>query len=163
VKIKSSRGFTLIELLIVLAIVGIGLSIAVPHYNAYRDNTNLREAARDISSDISLYRQRAVSENIGYRINFNASANTYTIQKQTALASTIYNDLTTKNVGAGNANIVISGTPGFSGGVTYVTFNPRGTSGAGSLMLKHTKRLSTATITTNLMGRVNVTYNLIYK
>ena len=162
-KIKSSRGFTVIEMVIVIAIIAIAVSVAAPNFNSFRQNTNLKEAARDISSDISLYRQRAVSENIGYRINFNASANTYTIQKQTALASTIYNDLTTKNVGAGNANIVISGTPGFSGGVTYVTFNPRGTSGAGSLMLKHTKRLSTATITTNLMGRVNVTYNLIYK
>jgi len=65
-----------------------------------------------------------------------------------------------KTVGAGNANIVISGTPSFSGGVPNVTLNPRGTSGAGSLMLQHTKRLSTATITTNLMGRVKVEYVL---
>jgi type II secretion system protein H len=163
VKIKSSRGFTLIEMIIVLAIVGIALSIAVPNFNAYRHNTNLKEAARDISSDISLYKQRAVSENRGYKINFSALANTYTIQQETVtngVRTGNYVALITKTVSAGNANIVIFGTPSFTGGVPNVTFNPRGTSGAGSLTLQHTQRLSTATITTNLMGRVNVQYIL---
>ena len=162
-KIKSSRGFTIIEMMIILAIIGVILTVAAPNFNAYRQNTNLKEAARDISSDISLYKQRAVAENRRYRINFSAAANTYTIQQETVVNNTgtgNYVDLITKTVGAGNANIVISGTPSFSGGVTYVTFNPRGTSGAGSLMLQHTIRLSTATITTNLMGRARVDYVL---
>ena len=167
-KIKSSKGFTLIEMIIVIAIIAIALSIAVPNFNSFSQNTNLKEAARDISSDISFYKQRAIAENVGFQINFNASLNTYTIKKENPAGSNNYVNLSTlepavadtKGVGAGNANIVISGTPSFSGGVPNVTFNPRGTSGAGSLTLQHTKRLSTATITTNLMGRVNVTYNL---
>jgi prepilin-type N-terminal cleavage/methylation domain-containing protein len=166
VKIKSSRGFTVIEMVIVIAIIAIAVSVAAPNFNSFRQNTNLKEAARDISSDISLYRQRAVAENRGYQINFSAAANTYTIQQETVVNNTRtgnYVALITKTVGAGNANIIISNTPAppsFSGGVPNVTFNPRGTSGAGSLTLQHTKRLSTATITTNLMGRVNVQYVL---
>ena len=160
-KIKSSRGFTLIEVIIVLAIVAIAASVAAPYLYSFRQNTNLKEAARDISSDISSFKQRAVSENRSYRINFNAAANNYTIWNESVLNSNSFDNLiTTETVGAGNANIVISGTPNFTGGVTYVTFYPRGTSGAGSLTLQHTKRLSTATITTNLMGRVNVQYVL---
>ena len=165
-KIKSSRGFSLIEVIIVLAIVAIAASVAAPNFNSFRQNTNLKEAARDISSDIYLCRQRAVSENRGYRINFSIAANTYTIQQETVVNNTRtgnYVALTTKTVGAGNANIIIYNTPAppsFTGGVSYVTFNPRGTSGAGSLTLQHTKRLSTATITINAMGRANVSYVL---
>jgi prepilin-type N-terminal cleavage/methylation domain-containing protein len=163
VKIKSLRGFSLIELIIVIAIVAIAASVAAPNFMAYRYNTNLKEAARDISSDISLYKQRAIAENKGYQINFNATANNYTIQQETVtngVRTGNYVALITKTVGAGNANIVIFGTPSFTGGVPTVTFAPRGTSGAGSITLQHTKRLSTATITTNLMGRVNVQYTL---
>lgn len=152
-------------MMIVIAIIGVILTVAAPNFNAYRQNTNLKEAARDISSDISLYRQRAVTENRGYKITFSAAANTYTIQQETVtngVRTGNYVALITQTVGAGNANIVISGTPSpsFSGGVPTVTFSPRGTSGAGSLTLQHTKRLSTATITTNLMGRVRVDYVL---
>jgi prepilin-type N-terminal cleavage/methylation domain-containing protein len=168
VKIKSAKGFSLIELLIVMAIAATLLSIAVPTYNRYRDNANLREAAGEISGDIQLFKQTAVSENRGYRINFDASANAYGIQIENPVGSGTYVNLSTvkpgaqdtKNVGAGNANVVISGTPSFSGGVPHVTFNPRGTSGAGNLVLIHSIRLSTATIRTTLMGRVRVEYDL---
>jgi prepilin-type N-terminal cleavage/methylation domain-containing protein len=169
VKIKSSRGFSLIEMVTVLAIVVIAASVASPYLNSFRQNTNLKEAARDMSSDIYLYKQQAVKENRGYQINFSALANTYTIQQETVVNNVRtgnYVALTTKTVGAGNANIVIFGTPSFDSGVTYITLNPRGTAsncnnGNGCVVtLQHTKRLSTATITTNLMGRVNVQYNL---
>jgi hypothetical protein len=80
--------------------------------------------------------------------------------RETALDSGTYaNLMPPKNVGAGNPNIAILGTPNF-GGATYVTFYPRGTSTVGSLTLIHNLRLSKATISTNLMGRVNVTYEL---
>jgi prepilin-type N-terminal cleavage/methylation domain-containing protein len=163
VKIKSSRGFSLLEVIIVLALITVAASIAVPNFRAYRHNTNLKEAARDISSDIALYKQRAVSENRGYRINFSTAANTYTIQQEVVTSGVRtgnYIDLETKIVGAGNATIVILGTPSFSGGVSHVTLNPRGTSGAGKATLQNTKSLSTAVITTNLMGRVKVEYDL---
>jgi len=171
VKIKSSRGITLIELIVVLAIIGIVLKLAAPNFNAYRQNTNLKEAARDISSDISYYKQRAISENRGYRINFNAAANTYTIQQETVVNGARtgnYVALTTKTIGAGNANIVIYGTPSFDTG-TYIMCNPRGTASNCNnnngciVTLQHTKISSKATITTNLMGRVNVQYSLLYK
>jgi len=164
VRIKSSRGFSLNELIVVLAIVGVAASIAIPFVNAYRYNTNLKEAARDISSDITLYKQRAVSENRGYRINFSAAANTYTIQQEIVTGGVRtgnYVAITTKTVGVGNADIVISNSPSFfPGGTTFVGLYPRGTSGNGTIELKHNIRSSTATIVINPMGRVKVTYDL---
>jgi Tfp pilus assembly protein FimT len=168
VKIKSFRGFSLVEMLTVIALLMIVVTIAVPNYKAFRQNTNLKEAARDISSDISLYRQRAVAENRGYRINFDASANNdYTISQETVvnnIRTGNYPALGAKDVGAGNAGIAISVTPSFDGGVTYIQFDARGTTMttcANTCALTLTNnRLSTAIITTNLMGRVNVKYTL---
>ena len=124
-KIKSSKGFTIIEMMIVIAIIGVILTVAAPNFNAYRQNTNLKEAARDISSDISLYRQRAVTENRGYKITFSAAANTYTIQQETVtngVRTGNYVALITQTVGAGNANIVISGTPSPSFSEVFLLF-----------------------------------------
>jgi len=155
---KSVSGFTLVEMMIVIALIGIIAAIASPNFFAYRENTNLKEAARDISSEILYWKQRAVSDSSSYRINFNASSSSYTIQQVTG---GVFTDLTTKNISPGNASIAIYGTPSFwPGGVTYVTLHPRGTSTNGSIKLIHNKRLSEATITVNTMGRVKVTYVL---
>ena len=159
-KVRSSKGFSLIELMIVIAVLGIVLAIAAPNFTAYRDKTNLKEAARGISSDMLLAKQRAVSESRNYQIDFSEAANTYTIKQETALNSGIYNDLSTKPVGAGNTAIKILGTPSFSSGVSYVTFQPRGTCNPfGSLKLKHDRVLLPATITTQITGRVRVVYD----
>lgn len=141
------------EMIVVIAISGIVLVIAAPNFTRYRDNKNLKEAARDLSSDIQLYKQRAVAENAPYTITFNSGTNDYVIMKGAVLVAT-------KQVGVGNANVRILGTPSFSGGVPTITLLPRGTSTNGSLTLQHTTRLSEAQITANIMGRTHVDYTL---
>lgn len=160
-KLKSSKGFSLIELLIVIGLIGVLAAIASPYFTKYRHNTNLKEAVRTISGDIQLYKQRAVTENIGYRINFDNSSNQYTVRRETALNSNSFTVIiNTRKVAEGYNDIVISGTPSFSGAVPYVTFNPRGTIGAGNVVLIHNKTSSKATIRTTIMGRVRVDYEL---
>ena len=160
VKIRKNKGFSLIELIIVMAILGVMAAIAAPNFTRYRDNTNLREAARDISSDIQLYKQRAMAENVRYRITFNSGANNYVVQRTTTAAPNVFNTLLTKDIGSGNA-IETSAAANF-GGNPYVTFLPRGTieEAAGSLTLRHKTRLSTAAINVSMMGRANVQYTL---
>jgi prepilin-type N-terminal cleavage/methylation domain-containing protein len=164
-RLTTEKGFTLIEVIIVFAIMAIVLGIAVPSLYQYRQNTNLKEATRELSADISYCRQTAVAENIRHRIVFNQSANTYTIQKENPVNSGNYVALSTKSPGSVSSSVIIMGSPNepsFTGGVAYITFQPRGTMSAGTVWLQHTTRLSTSTITTNLMGRVNVAYNLQY-
>jgi prepilin-type N-terminal cleavage/methylation domain-containing protein len=162
VKIKQAKGFSLIELIIVIAILGIVSAIAAPNFNKYRQNTNLREAARDLSSDISFWRQRAVADNVRYRITFNQAANNYTVQRETTSGSGAYADLVpavTKSPSAISGGSVIISNIGLAN--QWITFQPRGTMDLGSVTLQHTIRLSTATIRTYFTGRVvNVTYNL---
>jgi prepilin-type N-terminal cleavage/methylation domain-containing protein len=158
VKIRANGGFSLIELLTVCALLGIIAAVATPSFISYRQNSNLREAAGDLASDIALYRQRAVAENIHYLIVFNQAANNYTVQRETFLNSGAYNPpIVTKSPSAISGQVIISNpAPSFTGGVPSFTIQPRGTMGAGSVTLQHTLSSSIKTITTNLMGRVHV-------
>lgn len=140
-------------MMIVIAIFGVVLAIAAPNFFQYRDNNNLREAARDIETDMQLCKQRAVSENVSYSITFDSGLNNYVIMREADLVAT-------KQVSIRNPAIKILGTPSFSGGVPTITFLPRGTSTMGSLILQHETRLSEAQITANIMGRTHVDYTL---
>lgn len=157
---KTVSGFTLIEVMIVIAILGIVLAIATPNFMAYRDNTNLKEAARNVSSEIQLCKQMAVAGSVRYAVSFISGSDHFWIFKETSPTSGAYSFYATKTIHGSNA-VTVFGTPSFMpGGVSYVTLHPRGTSTNGSLKLIHNTRLSEATITTNLMGRVKVTYVL---
>ena len=171
VKTRKNKGFSLIELIIVMAIMGIMAAIAAPNFIRYRDNANLREAARDISSDLQLYKQRAIAENVRYRITFNSGANNYDVQKESALGTsafgvppplgnTVVDVVTDKEIGSGN--IIETSSAANFGGNAYVTFLPRGIieDSQGSLTLRHKTRLSEAKINVTKMGKINVEYTL---
>jgi type II secretion system protein H len=151
VKVRKNRGFTLMELLIVIALIVIVTAIASANFKNYRDRTNMREAAREISADIQHYKQRAVSESVPYSITFNAGANNYTIQRD---GTTVV----TKSVGKEKVPVSINGTPSFSpGGTTTLELYTRGTTGNGTIELKHVSpKVKNIQITTSSMGKVSV-------
>ncbi|MFO1380067.1 MAG: GspH/FimT family pseudopilin [Chitinivorax sp.] len=60
---KAQRGFTLIELIIVMAIVGILFSLALPSYQAWVQNTKIRTAAESILNGLQQARAEAVRRN----------------------------------------------------------------------------------------------------
>jgi len=156
VKFRKNSGFTLIELLIVIAIIGIVAGIASANFKNYRDRTNMREAAREISSDIQHYKQRAVSESVPYRITFNAGANTYIIEK---MPESTWITVATKSVGKEKVPVSIDGTPTFGGSPPTLNLFTRGTTSAGSLILKHASpKVKRMRITTSTMGRVTVKF-----
>jgi prepilin-type N-terminal cleavage/methylation domain-containing protein len=163
VKNTSTKGFSALELVIVLAILGIAVTLAAPNFNKYRHNTNLREAALDLTADIALIKQRAVAESIHYRIVFDEGANNYRFQVEQPVDSGNFVDVlpvdaNTKSPASIGANITISNAS-FSFGAPFITFEPRGTTSAGSVTLTN-KILSTAKITTTPMGKVHVDFTM---
>lgn len=147
-------GFSLVELLVVVALIAIVATFAVPLWQNYSANSNLKAAAREVMADLSDAKQRAVEENLDvYRMTFNVAGNSYTLSRA---AVTVW---TKSLAGFGNGISIDSGSPpDFSGG-SVVSFRKRGTLSPGNLRLKNAPG-STATITVNITGRTYVQFNM---
>ena len=59
----SQAGFTLIEVMIVVAIVGIGVALAIPNFTRWYVQTQLRQTAAEIASQLTLARMTGMSRN----------------------------------------------------------------------------------------------------
>ncbi len=157
-KIRKNKGFTLIELMIVMAILGIVLAIAAPNFTKYLHNTNLKNAVRDLAGDIHNTKQTAAAQAVHYEMIFDNTNNKYEIKKCGSNSTDPCNVKTADKSPASVAGYIAIDS------LTYpsskISFQPRGTiSPSGSITLKNDKG-STATITSTIMGKVSVQYNL---
>jgi prepilin-type N-terminal cleavage/methylation domain-containing protein len=60
---KNSNGFSLVETLIVIAIIAVLATIAVPSFTGQRSDTRLRDAVSMVRADFEMARSRAIREN----------------------------------------------------------------------------------------------------
>jgi prepilin-type N-terminal cleavage/methylation domain-containing protein len=68
---RQEKGLTLIELAVVMAIVAImGLFLA-PAIGEWVDNFRIRQAARDVSSDLQFAKMKAIGSGVRYTVVFN--------------------------------------------------------------------------------------------
>jgi prepilin-type N-terminal cleavage/methylation domain-containing protein len=74
---KNSNGFSLVETLIVIAIIAVLTTIAVPSFTGQRNDTRLRDAVSMVRADFEMARSRAIRENALVAVITNA--NGYTI------------------------------------------------------------------------------------
>ena len=148
-----STGFSLIELMIVIALISIVSAIAVPTWQKYTANTNLKTAAREVMADLSNAKQRAVEENLDvYRLTFNVAGNSYAMSRTTDPGVALW----TKPLTSFGSGIVIDSVH-FSG--STVSFKKRGTVSIGHLILRNGPG-STATITVTITGRTYVEFTM---
>jgi prepilin-type N-terminal cleavage/methylation domain-containing protein len=152
-KISIPKGFSLIELLVVIALISIVSAIAVPMWQRYAANTDLKTAAREVMADLSNAKQQAVEENLDvYRLTFNVAENNYALTR-TDTGATSW----TKSMASLGKGILISSV-NFGGG-SAVSFQKRGTASMGNLTLRNGLG-STATITVNITGKSHVDYTM---
>jgi type IV fimbrial biogenesis protein FimT len=71
---NTTAGFTLIELLITLAVLGVLLSIGVPAFRVWMQNTQVRNAADAVLNGIQLARTEAVRRNVNVEFALGNSA-----------------------------------------------------------------------------------------
>ena len=152
------KGFSLVEVMIVVALIGIIATIAVPNFQNYIRNRNLKTAAQEISSEFFVTRERALSESRTYRLVFDVGNNRYTTEEETAPG--VWTVRQTKQVAASaaaNDGILIDAA---NTTATSFTFQPRGTISIGGTVSIRNSINSRADITVNFPGRTYVTYDL---
>jgi len=147
---KTNKGFSLVELIIVIAITSILASISSFAWQRYVNNTNLKNAARDISTDIQTCKEKARSSSTDYLIIFNQpAANEYQICA-TSDCINCNGAASTKSLADVGAGITIDNV-GFPGGDSVCIYK-RGTVEMGSVRLKN-NRNSIITLTVNITGK----------
>ena len=160
---RTARGFSLIELLIAMALVAIVAAIAVPQFQRYATNADLKTAAREVASDFFNTRQQAlkgelegeVKKDLDYRLTFNVGGNSYALETKEPAAAA-WDTVWTRSFASFGGGITIHSI-NFSGG-SVVNFQKRGTlSSWGDLILRN-GRDSRATVTVNSTGRTYVTF-----
>jgi len=153
IRTNIPKGYTLVEVCIVIALLAIISTLAIPAWQNYSSNINLKTAAREVMSDLLNARQRAIEENLStYRLTFNVTGNNYTLSRTdtgitywTKPFTSYGNGISIKSVNFNNGSIV--------------SFQRRGTVTMGNLVLTNLIG-STASITVQITARTYVQYNM---
>jgi len=135
----KQHGFTLIEVMVVIAIIGVMTTIAIPAFSDWRDRQAVRSATQTLMSHLKQARVTAIAENRSVTIDF-TSTTAYTYD--TGACGTCRNlqmDLTQ------------FGGVAFSALPTDRTFNSRGTVNFGNMTLQAGS--ASTQITVNIVGR----------
>lgn len=73
------KGFTFAELLIIIAIMGVLATIAIPAFSVWLPNYRLRSAGRDLFSTLQVAKLKAIRANSEYEVTFNIGGNRYSL------------------------------------------------------------------------------------
>lgn len=101
---KTKSGFTLIEVMVVLAVIAILSTIAIPNFSSWRTNMYVKAAARDIYSSMQEARLLAVKENSSTAIVFDTTNSRYYLCDNWGVDEDWAGD--NDNTGTGDNNII---------------------------------------------------------
>jgi type IV fimbrial biogenesis protein FimT len=147
---KCQRGFTLPEVIIVIVIIAVLATIAIPGILHWLPNIRLKAAARDLYANMQEAKIQAIKRNQDWAIYFDTANNRYYICSDDGADddwATLADNTIAKTVNLADYKSGVSygsgAAPPPTGVVTYtndvVVFNPRGTGNGGYVYLDHEK------------------------
>jgi len=144
-----SRGHSLLEVLTAMTILGTVMAIGLPNMVNLRKPHKVMGAARQIAADVQVARQRAIARNARYRINFNTTAKTWTLERETAPSSNSW-------TADGSAQPLPSGAAfGTITGASSV-FNSRGMLSAAVSVPVTMSGATTRRVNVNVLGKTSI-------
>ncbi len=167
------KGFTLIELMVTVSVLGILAAIAVPAFSQWLPRYRLKNAARDIYSNMQLAKLGAIKQNSDWAIHLDETSNTYRVCSSDGGDGdwTDGDETVEKTVnlpdyesgvayGHGNATKEVTGGSFDSGGTTYsgdvALFKPRGTSNGGYVYIENNKNNASFAVGTSSFGAIQL-------
>jgi prepilin-type N-terminal cleavage/methylation domain-containing protein len=124
---KDRRGFTLIEIMIALAIMALGLVIAIPNLQSWVYRTNAQGFQREVFSELQAARIMASSGTTRYRFRMNLGNEQVSMEMWNGSAWTTASRPPVQTPrGAGIASVTPSGGSPVSTGEYAFVFNPSG-------------------------------------
>lgn len=143
--LNHETGTSLVELLLVLVIIGITTTMAVPNYLAMTSRVQLRTAAREIASELRMARQLAMARRERLLVRFSLIDQTVTLR-------------------GGEGKDVIDIYRYAEKGITLdeptagpdLMFHPSGRSASATTILLHDRQGETLRLTVSVTGRVVV-------
>lgn len=149
-QMKNKKGFTLIEALVVVFVIGIMATVAVPYFNSWMPKMRLKAAGRDLYSNLQKAKIGAIKENTVVSFTFVATTGlpcangSYVFT--TAGGVNIINEVITNN-------ICLTTPTGFPVGFSE-TGLPSGVTG--TILLTHPDTPITYTITQTMGGGLRI-------
>ncbi len=141
----KQEGKTLMELMVVLAIIGMVATMALPNYSVLNSRTQVRCTTEEIASELRLARQLAMTYRDRVRIIVD--------REQQALTTQFVNSATTHHMyHYGGKGIVIEEP---SAG-PEILFHPSGRSASATTLELHSLEGQTQQLTVSITGRVSL-------
>lgn len=145
---RGAGGITLIELSVVMSIIAIMGVCLAPAIGEWLENFRIRQAARDIVSNLQYAKIKAISSRMEHRVCFDLANDTYHLEK---------NDDGWKQDGSVfhvPRDVDIDSAVGL-GNPPRVEFNPDGTSSSGHLMIDNDQG-KTYKVVVHRTGRIRI-------
>jgi len=146
-KVSQADGFTLIEILVTMAILTILGAFAVPQWGNLLSKYRLDSAARQVATELHGAKNRAMAQYRRFKLVFDSSTSTYTIQKE-------------QNPGEGDYT-AISGSKSLPLGITVEfnntpVFQTRGNASPGATITLTNTKNETKEVAVALTGRIEI-------
>jgi type IV fimbrial biogenesis protein FimT len=141
----KQEGKTLTELMVVVAIIGMVATIALPNYSLLNSRTQIRCTTEEIASELRLARQLAMTYRDRVRIIVD--------QEQQALTTQFVNSATTHHIYRYGGKGIVIEEP--SAG-PEILFHPSGRSASATTIELHSLEGQTQQLTVSITGRVSL-------
>jgi prepilin-type N-terminal cleavage/methylation domain-containing protein len=145
---RGERGVTLIELAVVMSIIAIMGVCLAPAIGEWLEDFRIRQAARDIVSNLQFAKMRAISSRMEYRVCFDLTTEEYLLEKN--------DGGWTQEGGVFHAprDVDIASATGF-GNPPRIEFNPNGTASSGHITINNDQG-KTCKVFVHRTGRIRI-------